>query len=803
VDPLDRDDPQQVGSYRLLGRLGAGGMGQVFLGISPGGRKVAVKLLHEGIARDPEFRKRFAREVTAARRVGGFHTAQVVNADADAMPPWMATAYIPGPSLEEAVREHGPMGAEAVRALGAALAEGLAAIHDCGLIHRDLKPANIIVTDDGPRIMDFGIAHLLDATSTLTATGKIIGTYGYMSPEQIKGDPVGPQSDIFSLGSVLTYAATGHGPFNARWPAAVYSITLEEPDLRGVPASLRDVIVSCLAKRPAGRPALSDLLRRLGEAGATGPAQGAGYPWAGEPTRPKAATPRGAAAAARAQPTAPTRPKTTSPMPGAAAPARAQPTAPTRPRAAAPAQAPEAPARPKKAAGGADRPDRPAAQAQEQPGAAKPPNGGQPASREVSIDAVTLDGQASVVMPAAIAFSPDGRLLAVAGSFGAGRPAEVRFWDVSAGRLDSPPASGGKTKALTNPSAALFFSPNGRFLACQAGSSAPQLWDMPARQPARLAAAGEPGAPARLTFSPDGRLMAAIHDNQQLRLWDAATGRPLGGPLLTSARVCGPVFSPDGHVLAFPDSAGTMRFWRVTSAGSPQRLPIDSPADSTRIAFSRDGSLVAIARKGPGSSARPLIYSLATFRQQGGQPGGAEFPVNLLRFSPSGVFLAAADAGYQPSRAKVTFAFWDVTEAQPRARTVNGLAGVARKIAFSPDSRLLSVLTRSRGGKPDTSGERQAIHLWDTARDRPAGASPVDCVTRRPAAAMEFSRDGRLLATGSSDQSVTLWYTATMDSVALPRKMTGSDPVLAFSPDGTRLATAAPGVLRVWDLRSL
>ena len=800
MDPLHQDDPQQVGSYRLVGRLGAGGMGRVFLGVSPGGRNVAVKLLHEHIARDPEFRKRFAREVKAARRVGGFHTAPVVNADADATPPWMATAYIPGPSLEKAVREHGPMDAAAVRALGAALAEGLAAIHDCGLVHRDLKPGNIIVADDGPRIMDFGIAHLLDATSALTASGAVIGTLCYMSPEQISGAPVGPQSDVFSLGSVLTYAATGHGPFDAPSPpAVVFSITLQEPDLRGVPGSLREVITRCLAKKPASRPALSDLLGRLADAGATGPAQGAGHPWAGEPTRPKAAAPPGAAAPARAQHTAATRAKTTSPMPGAAAPApaRARPAAPTTPRAAVAAQAPGAPARPKKPANGV------AAQAQEHPGAGKPPNGGQRKSREVSIDAVTLDGQASVAMPAAIAFSPDGRLLAVAGSFGAGRPPEVRFWDVSAGRPSNPPASGGKTKALTNPAAALFFSPNGRFLACQAGSSAPQLWDMPARQAARLPAAGESGAPARLTFSPDGRLMAVIHDNQQLRLWDAAAVRPLGGPLLTSTRVCGPVFSPDGHILAFPDSAGTMRFWRVTSAGSPQRLPIDSPADSTRIAFSRDGSLVAIARKGSGSSTRPLIYSLTTHRQQGGQPGGAEFPMNLLRFSPDGVFLAAADAGYQPSRAKVTFAFWDVTEAQPVARTVNGLAGVAKKIAFSPDSRLLCVLTRSRGGKPDASGERQAIHLWDTARDRPAGASPVDCVTRRPAAAMEFSRDGRFLATGSSDQSVTLWYTATMDSVALPGKMTGSDPVLAFSPDGTKLATAAPGVLRLWDLHSL
>jgi len=308
--------------------------------------------------------------------------------------------------------------------------------------------------------------------------------------------------------------------------------------------------------------------------------------------------------------------------------------------------------------------------------------------------------------------------------------------------------------------------------------------------------------PSAIAFSPDGHLIAAIHDNQQLRLWDATASRLLGGSLLTSTRVCGPVFSPDSRILAFPSSTGQMRFWGVASARSPQSLPVDSPVGSTRIAFSRDGSLVAIARKGSGTSARPVVYSLATFRPRGGQPGGPEFPMNLLRFSPNGTFLAAADAGYQPSSATATFAFWDVTEAQPAARTVNGLAGVGKKIAFSPDSRLLCVVTARRGARPGDGGERQVIHLWDTARDRPA-ASPVDCLTRRPTAAMEFSRDGRFLATGSSDQSVILWDTATADSAVLPRKLTGSDPVIAFSPDGTTLVTAAPGVLRLWDLRSL
>ncbi|WP_344984079.1 serine/threonine-protein kinase, partial [Thermobifida alba] len=199
---------------RLVGRLGAGGMGQVFLARSPGGRPVVVKVILPEYASDTEYRARFAREVEAARRVGGFHTAQVVAADPDADPPWMATAYVPGPSLSQAVHQRGPLDEQVLRTLAAGLAEGLAAIHGCGLVHRDFKPGNIILAADGPRIIDFGIARPTDA-STMTQTGAVIGTLSYMSPEQIGGSPVGPASDIFSFGTVLAFAATGRSPFAA------------------------------------------------------------------------------------------------------------------------------------------------------------------------------------------------------------------------------------------------------------------------------------------------------------------------------------------------------------------------------------------------------------------------------------------------------------------------------------------------------------------------------------------------------------------------------------------------------------
>ncbi|HEX2316033.1 MAG TPA: protein kinase [Thermomonospora sp.] len=267
AQPLRPEDPRQIGSYRLQGRLGGGGMGQVFLGRSPGGRPVAVKLVLPGLAADPGFRRRFAQEVDAARRVGGFHTAQVVDADPEADPPWLVTAYVPGPSLQGAVETHGPLPERTVRALGAGLAEGLAAIHACGLVHRDLKPGNVILAEDGPRIIDFGIARVMDG-GTMTAAGAVMGTPGFMSPEQAGGaTDLGPASDVFALGSVLTYAATGEGPFDAGSVASVvYRIIREDPDLGPIPASLRDLIAVCLAKNPADRPGVADVLRYLADA---------------------------------------------------------------------------------------------------------------------------------------------------------------------------------------------------------------------------------------------------------------------------------------------------------------------------------------------------------------------------------------------------------------------------------------------------------------------------------------------------------------------------------------------------------
>jgi serine/threonine protein kinase len=263
VEPLAADDPRQIGGYRLQARLGAGGMGRVYLGYSPGGRPVAVKVVHPDLARDPEFMQRFRREVAAAQTVSDAYTAAVVGAGPDDSPPWLATTFVPGPPLADLVAQVGPLREDAVWRLAGGLAEALQAIHAQGLVHRDLKPGNILIAADGPRVIDFGISRTTSGT-VVTATQTAIGTPAYMSPEQAQGHAVGPASDIFSLGSVLAFAATGAAPFGGGEMFAVgFRVVHGEPDLTRVPASLRPVIDACLAKDPAARPVLGQLIQTV------------------------------------------------------------------------------------------------------------------------------------------------------------------------------------------------------------------------------------------------------------------------------------------------------------------------------------------------------------------------------------------------------------------------------------------------------------------------------------------------------------------------------------------------------------
>ncbi|MFJ2005914.1 protein kinase domain-containing protein [Streptomyces chartreusis] len=263
--PLHKDDPKSVGGYRLVGRLGSGGMGVVYRGRARSGREVAVKVVHAQYAEDAVFRARFRQEIEAVRKVSGAFTAPVLDADPEAVRPWMATQYVPGPSLAARIRDGGPLKGTELRRLVLGLVEALRDIHRAGVVHRDLKPANVLMAEDGPRVIDFGISRAAENHNTLTETGQMIGTPPFMSPEQLTdARSVGPASDVFSVGALLVFTMTGRGPFDADSPyLTAYRVVHDAPVLDGVPQPLHAVLERCLAKDPADRPELDEVAREF------------------------------------------------------------------------------------------------------------------------------------------------------------------------------------------------------------------------------------------------------------------------------------------------------------------------------------------------------------------------------------------------------------------------------------------------------------------------------------------------------------------------------------------------------------
>jgi Protein kinase domain len=309
-EPLTSDDPAEIAGYRLRARLGAGGMGRVYLAFTPGGRPVALKVMRSELGDDQDFRNRFRQEVDAARRVHGLYTAQVLDADPSAAPPWLVTAYVPGPSLQQAVAEHGPMPAETVFLLVAGIAEALAAIHAVGVVHRDLKPSNVLLAQDGPRVIDFGIARAVEATA-VTRSGMRVGSPQFMAPEQVLDLPVTPAIDVFALGSLAAYAILGRSPFGQGNEAALlYRVLHEPPDLGDCPAELRILIERCLAKEPAARPGPGEIVEAC-RARTAGRTVELGQSWL--PSAMAAVVALHAAPALRATPPAATPPAATPP----------------------------------------------------------------------------------------------------------------------------------------------------------------------------------------------------------------------------------------------------------------------------------------------------------------------------------------------------------------------------------------------------------------------------------------------------------------------------------------------------------
>lgn len=263
--PLKADDPAVVGGYRLAAVLGAGGMGKVYLSYTPGGRPLAIKVIRAEFGEDPEFRRRFQQEVRSAQRVQGLYTAPVIDSDTEGAQPWLATAYVPGPSLAHAVARHGGLPLRSVLLLTVGVAEALGVIHGAGIVHRDLKPANVLLAADGPRVIDFGIARAADTTA-LTGTGVSVGTPAFMAPEQAAAGTVTPATDVFALGQIAAYAAIGAPAFGEGPSHAVlYRIVHEDPDLSRLPDALRPLVSRCLSRDPADRPALADIIRMCHE----------------------------------------------------------------------------------------------------------------------------------------------------------------------------------------------------------------------------------------------------------------------------------------------------------------------------------------------------------------------------------------------------------------------------------------------------------------------------------------------------------------------------------------------------------
>ena len=731
MDLLEPGDPSKVGRYRLIGRLGGGGMGRVFLGVSPGGRRVAVKLIRSELAGDTQFRARFAREIEAARRVGGFHTAPVVDADPEADPPWMVTAYIHGPSLQDAVAERGPLGLDQVRTLGAELAEGLAAIHDCGLVHRDLKPSNVILAEDGPRIIDFGIARAAGA-SPITTTGFVVGTFSYMSPEQVRGEVAGPASDVFSLGCTLTFAATAHAPFgDDSIVSVVHRIISEPPDLAGVTdeRGFRQLISECLAKSPDGRPALAGVLARLTQAGAD------------------------TATAFPAEIATDPRPATEPPPDGAEYPPETDgpSSGPVDERSAALLYEPT----------------------QTMHGGDRTPPDHQRSSGELTSGNMPEQGSGEGAEP-----QPAGRLsvrhvprrmvliaagAAVIGLFAAGLGILLSSGSPKPGHLSSGHSSAASTaSASVGPPAqpeATLHDPNGSdvygaafssdtVLATCDGNGSTYLWNVTTRK--LLATLRDPGSysASSVAFSPKSQTFASADANGSIYLWDAAAHRLTATLQSPDGGAYSVAFSPDGDFLAAGNSDnGNAYLWDVAPGkrnATPKASFRDPGGKSVYgIAFSPDGSSLAAGD----TNGNVYLWNAATGKLTATFHDPHSEGLYDVAFSPNQSLIAVSDA-YGGTG---VIYLWNTATGKLAATLQSPDGSQSADVSFSPNGRFLAVA--------DAVG---AVVVWNVATGKSL-ASLFD-QSGQPLIGVAFSPRGNTIATTGAGGYTYLWNAKWLDS---------------------------------------
>ncbi|MGC7097237.1 WD40 repeat domain-containing serine/threonine protein kinase [Amycolatopsis lurida] len=685
MKPLGESGPREVGSYRVLAELGRGGMGRVLLGSGPDGRLVALKLVHEQFAEDDGFRARFRREVDASRAVSGAYTAAVVDADPDAPTPWLASVFVPGPTLHETIEANGALPEQPVLRLAAGLATALTHIHRADLVHRDLKPSNVLLTDDGPRVLDFGIVRAVkgDEAGELTRTGWLIGSPGFMSPEQAKGEPVTPASDVFSLGSVLVAASRGTGPFLAAATLqTLNNVVLTEPDLDGVPEGIRRIVRPCLAKAPADRPTTAELLASIG------PIAPAAQPWPAGVQRLIADRQAEITALLDGAPDETTVViRKREPTSTKVEPPRARPWL----RVAAVVVAVALvgylvwtlwPERTEQAA-------------------APPP----PPPRIAQV------GEFRGAAPAwGVEFSQDGRVLATLH-----RDQTVQTWDVEnrrqAGQLLGPFGEYG-------PSDVAFSQDGGTLTTARIDgrNNVVQQWDIASGhqkgESLVVTGASEHSEALTPTLSQDGRTVAVRSEYYQddgLRLWDVAARQEigvLGTPRVGTTTVPQPVFGPDGRTLvnASWDSEAKMATATVwDTAGAQLGNPIILLKDEIlrAQAFSPDGTLLvtgsdATEKTGETTAQKTWVRlwdaaSHNQVRQPLAIPGGRD--LWQVALSPDGRTLATVDFGAETRSLRL----WQVETGQQIGETLDGVNGVA----FNPDGRTLA-----------TAGEDNVVRLW-------------------------------------------------------------------------------------------
>jgi WD40 repeat protein/serine/threonine protein kinase len=748
VEELTASDPRTIGPYPLLARLGAGGMGTVYLGRSPGGRRVAVKIVKPELANDQTFRTRFRREVAAAQAVSGFYTAPVIDADPDAPQPWLATAYIEGPDLRSTVEEAGPLPVDTVRSLAAGLAEALTAIHRVGLIHRDLKPSNVLLAADGPRVIDFGIAKALD---DVALTGEfVIGSTPYMSPEHVESGNIGPASDVFALGSTLVYASTGANPFGGGRPEVqLFRILNGEADLSAVPDELRELITHCLARDPDARPTPAQVIEEVTGDGGELP----GVDWLPKAHQSVIADSQTPSTAGQRRP-----PTTTGGRAVGSARVVAQPAVDNSPPAmpnvdqAAPNVAPVAqnlgptlqdagPTLGQVPQGVGQAPygvgQVPYGVGQVPYGVGQVPHGvgqvpaGGPSQRQPPVPAPTGDGRRLAVIGAAVTAA------VVAAAVVAG----VVLWapwnhssTPSKASTSTVPITGTTLAGHTEGVRAVAFGSGGKLLASGAADNAAWLWNVANRTALSAPLVGHTKWINAVAFDPDGKVLATASWDHTVRLWDIATRRQLGSPLTGhTGPVLSVAFSPNGKTLATAAGDKTVRLWDVathTQLGSPLT---GHTGWADGVAFSPDGlKLASSSRDGT-----VRLWDVATRTAIGTPLTGHVGKVNSVEFSPDGKTLVT-------SGEDKTVRIFDVTSHRQDGKPFLGHAGQVNDAVFSPDGLTLATVSDDR-----------TLRLWDVATRKELG-KPLTSQAKE-LTSVAFNPDGHTLATASLDRTVRIW----------------------------------------------